>query len=36
MDKSNGSLNDTMVFMKSIFYNIWTEPGTKNGSLVTF
>jgi len=26
------SFNDTMVFIKSISYNIWTDPGSKNGS----
>jgi len=30
--KSNGSLNDTITFIKSIFYNIWTEPDTKKGT----
>jgi len=25
-----------MMFMKSIFYNIWTDPGSKKGATVTF
>jgi len=32
MHGSNRSLNDTMLFMKSIPYNIWTDPGSNKGS----
>ena len=35
-DRSNRSLNDIMVFMKLIFYDIWTEPRSKKGSTKTF